>query len=187
MTTPLRFLRRAEDVLSLMRERPSTRIIALTDKRHMDGGPVYAVADRIGFDVPAVTILAYVSPRSEAEKLFRDAMGADADPANRAAWEALPVRFHAAYGACLLPAHPDAPAAPGTASKGRQKAGLVNAGIILVTRRPRPPRAAPGSTFADDLSPEERAAFVREVFEDHDRCTLDPDELPEDGPDNIPF
>lgn len=189
MTTPLRFLRRAEDVLALMGESPSTRIMARTDKRHMDGGPVYAIADRIGFDVPAVTVLAYVSPRTAAEKLFTDAMGADADPANRAAWEALPVRFHAAYGACLLPAHPDAPQAPGEAAKGRRRAGLQNAGTVLVTRRPRS-RTPSNSTFADDLPPEERAAFIAEMFAAYDhttRTTLDPEDFPDDDGPDVPF
>lgn len=186
MTQHLRFLRTPEDVVSLMRESPSTRLITLTDKRHLDGGPVYAVADRIGFDVPALTFLAYVSPRSAAEKLFQDAARADADPENRAAWEALPVRFHAAYGACLLPDHPEAPKAPGRAASARRKASLQNAGTYLVTRR-REQKARPGATFGDDLSPEEQAAFVREVAESRrDLPALDPRDYPDDGAD-IPF
>jgi hypothetical protein len=182
MPTPLRFLRRAEDVLSIMRESPSTRQLITTAKKDIAGRPVRAVADVQDEPGAVPVLLAYLAANSEAEGLFMDAMRADATHGAAEAWARLPLRYHAFYSACLLPDHPDAPRKPGGLANDMHQAAMGNAGHSLTTRR-----ATPKAVFAEDLSPEEVAEIEREAFEDYDASMACLAKFDDDGPDDFPF
>ena len=135
MSRPLRFIRSAADLLALMRESPSTRQAITTHKRDLAGRAVRAIADRVDLATPIVAVLAYIASGSEAERLFLDAVTADATPAATEAWARLPLRYAARYSACLLPEHPDAPRQPGGFSATLRRASMATAARSLLTRR----------------------------------------------------
>ncbi len=110
MTKPPPYIRDSDELLSLMRESSSTRLVVLFD---LGGRAVPGVVEWPEGDLNPSSALAYAEADSEAEKLFFAAMKADANPDLVEEWARLPLRYHAFYSGCLLPEHPHAPAEPG--------------------------------------------------------------------------
>jgi len=104
MTRGLPQISTVDGLLALMRENPGTRIAG-----RVSGELPRAVIDYPPDEPGRFTVLARVVAGSAADHLLVAAEQAAA--ASSGLWSSLPFRYHEFYDACLLPEHPDAPAA----------------------------------------------------------------------------
>ena len=111
MTTTPRQITRRSELLALLRESPSTRLVSDIYDDDNGGERVRYVSDSAGMDNGA-SIIAEITPGSAADQLCTAIMQADT-MTDAEAWAKLPLRYQVFGSSYLLPDHPNAPTAPG--------------------------------------------------------------------------
>ena len=137
MTTAGRQIESADELLALMRERPTARSVADVYTYRDDGSydHVRAVFDRDGPGAPGSADLAEIVPGSAADALCDAVLKADMgrDPE---AWALLPLRYKVVGSAYLLPEHPEAPQQPGGLAQAHRALDALAADIAARAAKP---------------------------------------------------